>query len=54
MSRDSLQGFVPAAVTPFSDTGEIMWDAFSDVLDFLAGRVDPPFASQVTTAKAGR
>jgi 4-hydroxy-tetrahydrodipicolinate synthase len=38
MNRDRLHGFVPAAVTPFSETGEIMWDAFTDVLDFLVRR----------------
>ncbi len=38
MNRDSLQGFVPATVTPFSDTGEIMWDAYKEILDFLVGR----------------
>jgi 4-hydroxy-tetrahydrodipicolinate synthase len=38
MTRDRLHRFVPAAVTPFSETGEIMWDAFTDVLDFLVGR----------------
>lgn len=38
MNRDQLQGFVPAAVTPFSDSGEIMFDAFAAVLDFLVAR----------------
>ena len=38
MRRDDLHGFVPAAVTPFAPTGEIMWDAFSEVLDFLVRR----------------
>ena len=38
MNRDTLQGFVPATVTPFAETGEIMWDAFSEVLDFLVAR----------------
>ena len=38
MNRDDLQGFVPATVTPFAETGEIMWDAYSEVLDFLVAR----------------
>lgn len=38
MNRETLGGFVPATVTPFSEGGEIMWDAFSDVLDFLVSR----------------
>lgn len=38
MNRDDLYGFVPATVTPFADTGEIMWDAFSEVLDHLVSR----------------
>ena len=38
MNRDTLKGFVPATVTPFTENGEIMWDAYSDVLNFLVNR----------------
>ncbi len=38
MNRETLSGFVPATVTPFAENGDIMWDAFSEVLDFLVAR----------------
>ena len=38
MNRETLRGFVPATVTPFSASGEIIWDAYSAVLDFLVSR----------------
>lgn len=38
MNRGDLSGFVPATVTPFAENGEIMWDAFSQLLDFLVDR----------------
>lgn len=38
MNRETLSGFVPATVTPFAENGDIMWDAYSEVLDFLVAR----------------
>lgn len=38
MNRDDLHGFVPAIVTPFTAAGEIMEDAFAEVMKFLLGR----------------
>lgn len=38
MTREELQGFVPAIVTPFNESGEIMEDAFAEIVDFLIGR----------------
>jgi 4-hydroxy-tetrahydrodipicolinate synthase len=35
LDRHSLKGFVPAIVTPFTPTGEIMMDAFSDLVGWL-------------------
>lgn len=38
MNKDDLHGYVPAIATPFSDTGEIMEDAFVDLFEFLISR----------------
>ncbi len=38
MQKSDLTGFVPAIVTPFSDKGEIMEDAFAEVFEYLLGR----------------
>ena len=35
LDRSTLKGFVPAIVTPFSASGEIMTDAFSDLVGWL-------------------
>jgi 4-hydroxy-tetrahydrodipicolinate synthase len=35
LDRHSLKGFVPAIVTPFTPSGEIMMDAFSDLVGWL-------------------
>ena len=35
LDRHSLKGFVPATVTPFTPSGEIMMDAFSDIVGWL-------------------
>jgi 4-hydroxy-tetrahydrodipicolinate synthase len=35
MTRTELRGFVPAIVTPFSDGGEIMEDAFLELFEYL-------------------
>jgi 4-hydroxy-tetrahydrodipicolinate synthase len=35
LDRSTLKGFVPAIVTPFSASGEIMTDAFSDIVGWL-------------------
>lgn len=35
LDRNSLKGFVPAIVTPFAASGEIMEDAFSDLVGWL-------------------
>lgn len=37
VSRHTLKGFVPAIVTPFAPDGEIMRDAFGDMVDWLIG-----------------
>lgn len=37
LTKDTLRGFVPAIVTPFDARGEIMTDAFSDVVEHLIG-----------------
>lgn len=38
MNKSDLHGFVPAIVTPFNSTGEIMLDAFEEVFEFLIAR----------------
>lgn len=38
MNRQDLHGFVPAIATPFSETGDIMEDAFADLFAFLIDR----------------
>lgn len=38
MKKEDLHGYVPAIATPFSDTGEIMEDAFAELFEFLVGR----------------
>lgn len=38
MHTSDLTGFVPAIVTPFSDTGEIIEDAFAEVFEYLLRR----------------
>jgi 4-hydroxy-tetrahydrodipicolinate synthase len=35
LDQHSLKGFVPAIVTPFAPSGEIMMDAFSDLVGWL-------------------
>lgn len=35
LTKDTLNGFVPAIVTPFSPAGEIMEDAFQDIVGWL-------------------
>jgi 4-hydroxy-tetrahydrodipicolinate synthase len=37
LSKDTLGGFVPAVVTPFTTSGEIMTDAFAEIVDWLIG-----------------
>lgn len=37
LTPDSLQGYVPAIVTPFTATGEIMEDAFCHIAEWLIG-----------------
>lgn len=38
MRREDLHGFAPAVATPFDDAGEIMPDAFQELIDFLLAR----------------
>jgi 4-hydroxy-tetrahydrodipicolinate synthase len=38
VNKSDLHGFVPAIVTPFNSTGEIMLDAFEEVFEFLIAR----------------
>ncbi len=38
MNKDDLHGYVPAIATPFSDTGEIMEDAFVEMFEFLISK----------------
>ncbi len=38
MNKSDLHGFVPAIVTPFNSTGEIMLYAFEEVFEFLIAR----------------
>ena len=38
MKREDLHGYVPAIATPFSESGNIMEDAFVDMFEFLIGR----------------
>tara|TARA_B100000795_G_scaffold60761_1_gene40707 strand:+ start:6734 stop:7633 length:900 start_codon:yes stop_codon:yes gene_type:complete len=38
VNKSDLHGFVPAIVTPFSSTGEIMLDAFEEIFEFLIAR----------------
>lgn len=38
MKKEDLYGYVPAIVTPFSDTGEIIEDAFVELFEFLINR----------------
>ena len=35
VTRHTLKGFVPAVVTPFTPQGELMLDAFGDIVDWL-------------------
>lgn len=37
MNKEDLNGMLPAIVTPFSDTGEIMEDAFRQIVENLIG-----------------
>jgi 4-hydroxy-tetrahydrodipicolinate synthase len=37
ITKDTLGGFIPAIVTPFTPGGEIMADAFSDLVEWLIG-----------------
>src|SRR5688500_5771250 len=37
LTRESLQGFVPAIVTPFAPSGEIVEDAFGAIVEWLIG-----------------
>ncbi|WP_426955648.1 dihydrodipicolinate synthase family protein [Muricoccus radiodurans] len=37
LSRETLGGFVPAVITPFTPAGEIMEDAFADIVGRLIG-----------------
>jgi 4-hydroxy-tetrahydrodipicolinate synthase len=37
LTRDSLKGFVPAVVTPFTPSGEVMEDAFREVVERQIG-----------------
>jgi 4-hydroxy-tetrahydrodipicolinate synthase len=37
LSRETLQGFIPAVVTPFTPEGEIMADAFTEIVRWLIG-----------------
>lgn len=37
LTRNDLHGFVPAAVTPFSPAGEILYEAFEAHVDWLIG-----------------
>ncbi|RDJ20098.1 dihydrodipicolinate synthase family protein [Bosea caraganae] len=37
LTAASFGGYVPAIVTPFSESGEIMEDAFSDLVEWLIG-----------------
>lgn len=38
MNKDDLHGAFPAIVTPFSETGEIMEDAFAEIFEFLVDK----------------
>jgi 4-hydroxy-tetrahydrodipicolinate synthase len=38
MTKDDLNGFVPAIVTPFTETGEIMEDGFLEIFEWLIGQ----------------
>lgn len=38
MDASALHGMHPAVVTPFTETGEIMEDAFQEIVEFLIGR----------------
>lgn len=38
MDENDLHGYVPAIATPFSETGEIMEDAFAELFEFLLSR----------------
>lgn len=37
LTKDTLKGFVPAVATPFDGHGEIMEDAFSDLVEHMIG-----------------
>ncbi|MBL4784700.1 MAG: dihydrodipicolinate synthase family protein [Cohaesibacteraceae bacterium] len=37
MTRNDLYGFVPAAVTPFNELGEIQFNSFGIIVDWLIG-----------------
>ncbi|MBS0560988.1 MAG: dihydrodipicolinate synthase family protein [Proteobacteria bacterium] len=37
MTKDQLHGFLPAVVTPFTEKGEIMEDAFTHIVRWLIG-----------------
>ncbi len=38
MQKEDLYGFVPAVVTPFNETGDIMEDAYQDLVKWLIGQ----------------
>ncbi|MBT5186113.1 MAG: dihydrodipicolinate synthase family protein [Kordiimonadaceae bacterium] len=38
MKKEDLHGFVPAVVTPFNQAGDIMEDAFQDLVNWLIGQ----------------
>ena len=38
MKKEDLYGFVPAVVTPFNEAGDIMEDAYQDLVKWLIGQ----------------
>jgi 4-hydroxy-tetrahydrodipicolinate synthase len=38
MKKEDLHGFVPAVVTPFNEVGDIMEDAFQELVNWLIGQ----------------
>lgn len=38
MKKEDLHGFVPAVVTPFNEAGDIMEDAYQDLVNWLIGQ----------------